>query len=130
MHKVWHTCIVCCFFVFLLAGCTSTGVTDTAVLEHQRQLDEYQATVNNFVRRADECAGEIDRIRGRANGITEEIDRVIQLFDEYQRAVDRFLSEYNKLRSAIEAIDKGDGDAFGGAACAYPPENSRVCTIF
>lgn len=130
MRKVRHYCFFLGFFVFLLAGCRSTTVVEPAIIEHQRQLSEYQGAVEGFVRRAGECAGEIDRIRGRADGITGEIDGVISLFDEYQRAVERLIQEYNRLRDEIENINKGDGDAFGGAACAYPPENSRLCPLF
>lgn len=106
MHKVWHNYFVCCVFILLLTGCQSARVTDTAVIEHQRQLDEYKSTVDSFVRRADECAGEINSIRNRASGITEEVDRVIQLFDDYQHAVDRFIREYNSLRDKVKELDK------------------------
>lgn len=147
MCKVRHYCFCLGFFVFLLAGCQSTGIVEPAVLDHQRQLDAYQGAVDSFIRRADECAGELERIReragrradehteeinhvrGRADILTREIDKVIRLFDDYQQAVERLLQEYNRLRDEIENINKGDGDAFGGAACAYPPENSRLYPV-
>ena len=109
MRKVQHYCFFLGFFVFLLAGCTSTGVTDTAVLDHQRQLGEYQGAVEGFIRRADECATEIDRIRSRADGLGEQIDRVIEEFDNYQQAVERFLREYHRLKNEIENLDKNLG---------------------
>ena len=101
---------VCAFIVmlcFVCTGCITTRYgTDNAILEHQRQLAEYQATVNAFIRRTDASAERIESIRGRADGLTTSIDGVISLFDEYQRAVERLLQDYYDLRRAIETAEK------------------------
>ena len=92
---------------FVCTGCITTRYgTDNAVLEHQRQLAEYQATVNAYIRRTDASAERIESIRGRADSLTTSIDGVISLFDEYQRAVERLLQDYYDLRRAIETAEK------------------------
>lgn len=92
----------------LLVSCASTGRgADSAVIEHQRQLGEYQAAVSYHLGRVDACAERIADIRGRADSLTGEIDRVIALFDEYQRAVDTLIREYNALRSTFETKNEG-----------------------
>ena len=130
MCKVRHYCFCLGFFVLLLAGCTSTGFTDTAILDHQRQLGEYQGAVNSFIRRADECATEIDHIRSRADGLGEQIDRVIEEFDNYQQAVERFLREYYRLKNEIENLDKNLGVISYSIITNDIVENSRLCPLF
>ena len=129
MHKVWHNYFAFCVFILLLAGCTSTRVTNTAVLDHQRQLSEYKGAVEGYIKRAGDCAEEIGAIGERANDLGSEVGRVIKLFDDYQRAVDRFIQEYNQLRSKIEALDKSDDNTGSGVASAYDYEDSGILTI-
>lgn len=111
---------VCAFIVMLsvvCTGCITTRYgTDNAVLEHQRQLAEYQATVDTFIRRTDASAERIESIRGRADSVTTSIDGVISLFDEYQRAVERLLQDYYDLRRAVEAAEKDSGNTVGNTA--------------
>lgn len=103
---------ISCFIVFLCisavvcTGCATIGNrTDGLVLEHQKQLAEYQATVNYYLGRVDSCAERIADIGKRAETLTGEIDRVIALFEEYQLAVEQLLRNYNSLRNAVEAKD-------------------------
>lgn len=95
----------------LFTSCSTTRTTDRAVLEHQRQLAEYQAAVNYYFGRIDSCAERIGSIGKRAENLTGEIERVIELFDEYQRAVEQLLQDYNSLRAAIENKNEGDCSA-------------------
>jgi len=94
---------VSCFF----AGCASTsGRTDSSIIEHQRRLGEYQASVQYYLGRVDAGAQRIDAIRERAESLGGEIDSVIGLFDEYQRAVEQLLRDYEALRDAVEKAEK------------------------
>ena len=110
MNEMVKKLFVCAFIVMfsvVCTGCITTRYgTDNAVLEHQRQLAEYQATVNAYIRRTDASAERIESIRGRADSLTTSIDGVISLFDEYQRAVERLLQDYYDLRRAIETAEK------------------------
>lgn len=107
MVKKLFICALIVLLSFVCTGCLTTRAgTDNAVLEHQRQLAEYQSSVNALVRRTDASAERIESIRGRADSLTTSIDGVIELFDEYQRAVEQLLQNYYDLRAAIKVAEE------------------------
>lgn len=119
MVKKLFICTFIIMLCFVCTGCLTTRAgTDNAVLEHQRQLAEYQATVDTFIRRTDASAERIESIRGRADSVTTSIDGVISLFDEYQRAVERLLQDYYDLRRAVETTEKDISNPVGNTSGA------------
>lgn len=105
-----------CIFILtamFLASCTSTGKAgvEQSVLEHQRELAEYQARVDARERTIAACIEEITSIRERAGRMEGKIDDVIQLFDEYQRAVERLLYEIDTRRVEKQTIDQNTNNA-------------------
>lgn len=115
-----------CFF----AGCASTERrTDSSVIEHQRRLGEYQASVQYYLGRIDAGAERIDGIRERAESLGREIDSIIGLFEEYQRAVEQLLRDYEALRDAVEKAEKNTSFYDYGVYDPGGPEDIRVLPL-
>lgn len=113
-----------------LTGCASTERrTDGSVIEHQRRIGEYQASVQYYLGRIDAGAERIDGIRERAESLGGEVDGIIGLFDEYQRAVEQLLRDYEALRDAVEKAEKDAGGAYSGFYDPGGPEDMRVLPL-
>ena len=113
----------------LFTSCSTTRGADKLVLEHQRQLAEYQAAVSYYFGRIDSCAERIGNIGKRAESLGAEIDHVIELFDEYQRAVEQLLQDYNALRAAVENKNESDYDNGARAFDTHSNEASGLLSV-
>lgn len=119
MAKKLFICVLVVLLSLVCTGCLTTRTgTDNTVLDHQRQLTEYQATVDALIRRTDTSAEQLESIRGRADNITTSIDGVIRLFDEYQRGVEQLLQDYYNLRAAIKDTEKGTNNTVNSTSSA------------
>jgi chromosome segregation ATPase len=86
-------------------ACTSTGA-GSAVLEHQRQVDELEARNQDLERRLAQYndvvgrgVAELEAVRTRSIGLEGEVDEIIDLFEQYQRGVEQLTRAYNELRA-------------------------------
>lgn len=133
LKKVIFVFVACGVFLLLscfFAGCASTERrTDSSVIEHQRRLGEYQASVQYYLGRIDAGAERIDGIRERAESLGGEIDSIIGLFEEYQRAVEQLLRDYEALRDAVEKAEKNTSFYDYGVYDPGGPETSRLFSI-
>lgn len=110
MHRNSIIVFLVCIVLSAFTGCTTTtgrGV-DKSVIEHQKQLVEYQAGIQYYLGRIDAGAEQIRNIRNRAESLGGKIDQVIELFDDYNRAVEQLLRDYNNLRNQFENRESED----------------------
>jgi prefoldin subunit 5 len=98
-------------FIFIIGAgfnsCQSTGtVIDSAILDHQRQIDELEGRNTDLTARLDKydsivgsSVEKLEDIGRRAAEMGDEIDNIIYLFGLYQSEVQRLVTDYNSLQN-------------------------------
>ena len=106
---------------FIIFGCVCVGfnscrsidfsgsggtITDTAILEHQREVARLEEQNRQLAERLDRYHSVIDASLGRLENIGEraaevggDIDDIISLFGQYQRGVEQLIADYNRLQN-------------------------------
>lgn len=104
---------ICAFILAMLAtSCATTRKpTSNAIIEHQRKIDELEATIARIDSIMSDTASGLREITDRSAGMENEIDAIIREFDEYQQRINRFLSEYNAIRNGIKTENKNNNGA-------------------
>ena len=102
---------------FMLAmlsfGCNSSQAeyTPATILEHQRKIDELEATLTRIDDLMSNTANGLREITDRSATMEAEIDGIIREFDDYQQRVEQLLREYNALRNPNKNTVENCGNA-------------------
>ena len=111
-------CFICGFvilFSFYVSGCKTVGsITDNAILEYQRRIDELENTNRALAERIGQydtlvarTVSRLETVRERAAGIADSVERIEYLFSEYERTVQQLIHE---LRANGGTVGKGTED--------------------
>ncbi len=114
-----HLFLFICVISVGFASCRSIGfsgtggtITDTVVLEHQREVARLEEQNRQLAERLDRyhsvigaSVGRLENIGERAAEVGGDIDDIISLFGQYQRGVEQLIADYNRLQNEVRGAE-------------------------
>ena len=93
--------LVFTFCLFVLCSCATRVIrgSDTAIINHQTEINRLENELRNRDRAIDNAVRELEDITARSSAMEGTVDEIIGLFDEYQRTVEQLLRDYNSIRN-------------------------------